>query len=447
MKERKSEWTAWFRSASATVCGCGPISFFHSLNCRTFAGEYNQPMMKTTPTAVYLDNAATTRLDPEVLEAMLPLLTEQFGNPSSIHSHGRTVRTAIEKARKTVASLLHTSPAEIFFTSGGTEADNTAIRSSIETYGLTHAITSPLEHHAVLHTLQHLAKQGIIRLSLVNVDAKGHIDLAHLEELLQTNRSVGGAAGSPERSRPARSLVSLMHGNNEIGNILNLNRVGELCREHNAIFHSDTVQTMGHFRHDLQQLPVDFIVGAGHKFHGPKGVGFLYVNAERVKIHPLVYGGSQERNMRGGTENVYGIVGLAKALEIAYRDMDAHKQHVTSLKRRMIERLREKMPEVQFNGDSADVENSLYTVLNVSLPASEMSDMLLFSLDIARISASGGSACSSGSNVGSHVLAALPGLDQARGYVRFSFGKYNTAGEIDYAVDTLVGLYQKELVK
>ncbi|WP_080057113.1 cysteine desulfurase family protein [Spirosoma aerolatum] len=386
----------------------------------------------TPNAAVYLDNAATTRLDPEVLEAMMPLMTEHFGNPSSIHSHGRTVRTAIEKARKTVASLLNTSPAEIFFTSGGTEADNTAIRSSIETYSLKHAITSPLEHHAVLHTLQHLAEQGTIQLSLVNIDAKGHIDLDHLEELLRTN---------------SRSLVSLMHGNNEIGNLLNLNRVGELCRQYDAIFHSDTVQTMGHFRHDLQQLPVDFIVGAGHKFHGPKGVGFLYVNADRVKIHPFVYGGAQERNMRGGTENVYGIVGLAKALEIAYRDMDAHKQYITALKSRMIERLRAQMPDVLFNGDSDDVDNSLYTVLNVSLPASDISDMLLFSLDIARISASGGSACSSGSNVGSHVLAALPGLDPDRGYVRFSFGKYNTTDEIDYAVDTLVGLYQKELVK
>lgn len=378
---------------------------------------------------VYLDNAATTRLDPEVVEAMLPLMTEQYGNPSSIHSHGRTVRTAIERARKTVASLLNTSPAEIFFTSGGTEADNTAIRSSIETYGLTHAITSPLEHHAVLHTLEYLARQGTVRLSLVEVDERGHINLAHLERLLLQN---------------PRSLVSLMHGNNEIGNLLDLHRVGELCRQYDAIFHSDTVQTMGHFRHDLQQLPVDFIVGAGHKFHGPKGVGFLYVNAERVNIHPFIYGGAQERNRRGGTENVYGIIGLAKALEIAYRDMDAHRQHITSLKRRMIARLQEKMPEVQFNGDSADVDNSLYTVLNVSLPVSDLSDMLLFNLDIARISASGGSACSSGSNVGSHVLAALPGLDPERGYVRFSFGKYNTAEEIDYAVDTLVGLYQKE---
>ncbi|MDB5241510.1 MAG: cysteine desulfurase [Spirosoma sp.] len=384
--------------------------------------------------SVYLDNAATTRLDPEVLDAMMPLLTEQFGNPSSIHSHGRAVRTAIEKARKTVASLLNTSPAEIFFTSGGTEADNTAIRSSIETYEIAHAITSPLEHHAVLHTLEHLAKQGTVRLSLVNVDEQGHIDFEHLEKLL--------------RSYP-RSFVSLMHGNNEIGNLLDMNRVGELCRQYDALFHSDTVQTMGHFKHDLQGLPVDFIVGAAHKFHGPKGVGFLYVNAERSGIHPFIYGGSQERNRRGGTENVSGIVGLAKALEIAYRDMDAHRQYITSLKRRMIDQLREKMPDraggpVQFNGDSADVENSLYTVLNVSLPASELNDMLLFSLDIARISASGGSACSSGSNVGSHVLSALPGLDQDRGYVRFSFGKYNTTEEIDYAVNTLVGLYQKE---
>ncbi|RYC70380.1 MULTISPECIES: cysteine desulfurase family protein [Spirosoma] len=383
----------------------------------------------TTVAPVYLDNAATTRLDPEVLDAMLPLMTEQFGNPSSIHSHGRQVRTAIEKARKSVASLLNTSPAEIFFTSGGTEADNTAIRSSLETFGITHAITSPVEHHAVLHTLEHLQKQGLVRLSLVNVDDRGHVDLEHLEKLL--------------RSFP-RSFVSLMHGNNEIGNLLDLDQVGRLCRQYDAIFHSDTVQTMGHFRHDLQSLPVDFIVGAGHKFHGPKGVGFLYVNAERAKIHPFIYGGAQERNMRGGTENVYGIVGLAKALEIAYRDMDAHRQHITALKQRMIEQLAEKMPDVRFNGDSAAIGSSLYTVLNVSLPASDMSDMLLFNLDIAKISASGGSACSSGSSIGSHVLAALPGLDSERGYVRFSFGKYNTAAEIDYTVDTLVGLYRKE---
>lgn len=377
---------------------------------------------------VYLDNAATTRLDPEVLEAMLPWMTEHFGNPSSIHGHGRMVRSAIEKARKSVATLLNTSPSELFFTSGGTEADNTAICSSIETYGLTHAISSPLEHHAVLHTLEHLAKQGTIRLSLVNIDEKGNIDLTHLEELLRTH---------------PRSLVSLMHGNNEIGNLLDLDTVGALCKQYEAIFHSDTVQTMGHFRHNLQQLKADFIVGAAHKFHGPKGVGFLYVNANN-RIHPFIYGGAQERNMRGGTENVYGIIGLAKALEIAYRDMDEHRRHIESLKQRMIDRLRDKIEDVRFNGNSADLSNSLYTVLSVSLPASDISDMLLFNLDITGISASGGSACSSGTNVGSHVLSALPGIDPDRGNIRFSFGKYNTADDIDFAVDTLAGIYQKE---
>ncbi|WP_421825812.1 cysteine desulfurase family protein [Larkinella sp.] len=381
----------------------------------------------------YFDNAATTRLDPEVLEAMLPLMTEEFGNPSSIHSHGRKVRTAIERARKTVATLLNTSPAEIFFTSGGTEADNTAIRSSIETYGLTHAITSPLEHHAVLHTLEHLHKQGAVKLNLVEVDEEGRINLAHLEELLLAHPN---------------TLVSLMHGNNEIGNLLDLETVGHLCQEHKAVFHSDTVQTMGHYRHDLQQLPVDFIVGAAHKFHGPKGVGFLYVNAHtksgRGPIHPFIHGGSQERNMRGGTENVYGIVGLAKALEIAYAEMESHRQYIESLKSRMIGQLRERLEGVSFNGLSASLSESLYTVLNVGLPSSEMSDMLLFNLDIAGISASGGSACTSGSNLGSHVLSALPHNDAERGAIRFSFSKYNTVEEVDYAVDTLVELFKRE---
>lgn len=395
-------------------------------------------MIASSPASVYLDNAATTRLDPEVLDAMLPLLTEQFGNPSSIHSHGRKVRSAIERARKTVAQLLNTSPAEIFFTSGGTEADNTALMGSIETYGITHAISSPVEHHAVLHTLQHAAKRGLIQLDLVNIGPDGALDLGHLESLLAQNRS----------AHPNGSLVSLMHGNNEIGNLLPLEQVGAMCREYKAVFHSDTVQTMGHYQHHLQQLSIDFIVGAAHKFHGPKGVGFLYANGDtkagRGPIHPFIHGGSQERNQRGGTENVYGIVGLAKALEIAYREMDAHRQHIEGLKRRMIDQLRERLDGVQFNGASADVDNSLYTVLNVSLPESDISDMLLFNLDIAKISASGGSACSSGSEIGSHVLAALPGLNPNRGYVRFSFGKYNTADEIDYAVETLVGLYQKE---
>ncbi|UTA67991.1 cysteine desulfurase family protein [Emticicia sp. 21SJ11W-3] len=378
---------------------------------------------------IYLDNAATTRLDDDVLQAMLPLMTENFGNPSSIHAHGRQVRSAIEKARKTIASLLNASPSEIFFTSGGTEADNTAITCSIDTYQLKHAITSRTEHHAVLHTLEYLAKQGVIELSFVKLDDIGRVDLAHLQELLQTK---------------PRSLVSLMHGNNEIGNLIDLKKVGEICKQYEAVFHSDTVQTMGHYKHDLQDLPVDFIVGAAHKFHGPKGVGFLYINVNN-KIHPFIHGGSQERNMRGGTENVYGIVGMAKALEIAYRDMEEHQTYLKGLKARMIDKLKANIPGVTFNGNSADVENSLYTVLNVSFPPSEDNDMLLFNLDIAQISCSGGSACSSGTDVGSHVLGAL-NVHPDRGNVRFSFGKYNTPEEIDKVVEVLTDIYAKQIL-
>ena len=376
---------------------------------------------------VYLDNAATTPLDKEVFEAMTPYMLELHGNPSSIHTHGREVRSAIEKARKKVADLLNAAPSEIFFTSGGTEADNTAIRCGIDSYGIKHAITSPTEHHAVLHTLEHLEKNGDIQLSFVELDEKGNVQLDHLEELLKSHPN---------------SFVSLMHGNNEIGNLLDLNAVGELCEEHKAIFHSDTVQTMAHYRHDLSKLKVKNVVGAAHKFHGPKGVGFLYI-ASNHKISPFIHGGAQERNMRGGTENVYGIVGLAKALEIGYRDMDEHQQYIQGLKDRMIGRLKEQIPGVYFNGESGNGERSLYTVLNVSLPPNEDNDMLLFNLDIQKISASGGSACSSGTSIGSHVLAAIR-ADPARGAARFSFSKYNTPEEIDYTVDKLAELYGVE---
>lgn len=376
---------------------------------------------------VYLDNAATTPLDKEVFEAMTPYMLEMHGNPSSIHTHGREVRSAIEKARKKVADLLNTSPSEIFFTSGGTEADNMAIRCSIETYGIKHAISSATEHHAVLHTLEHLQKQGQIQLSFVELDEKGHVKMDHLQQLLQQN---------------PKSFVSLMHGNNEIGNLLDIEAVGELCEEHGAIFHSDTVQTMAHYKHDLSALKVKNIVGAAHKFHGPKGVGFLYINSDH-KISPFIHGGAQERNMRGGTENVYGIVGLAKALEVGYRDMEEHQRHIQGLKDRMMVKLQEQIPDVRYNGDSANKERSLYTVLNVSLPPNDDNDMLLFSLDIQKISASGGSACSSGTSIGSHVLAAV-NADPERGAVRFSFSKYNTAEEIDYTVEKLAELYRVE---
>jgi cysteine desulfurase len=372
---------------------------------------------------VYFDNAATTPLAPEVAEAMIPVLQNRFGNPSSIHSYGRDTRALIENARKNISKLLNVSPAEIFFTSGGTEADNMAIQCTIQDLGIKHAITSPIEHHAVLHTLEVLEKKGIIKLSLVNLDAEGHVDLLHLEELLKNNE---------------RSFVSLMHANNEIGTMISLKEVGEICRKYNAIFHSDTVQTMGHYAFDLKDIYIHFITCAAHKFHGPKGIGFLYVNAD-ININPLIHGGSQERNMRGGTENVYGIVGLTKAMEIAYADLEEHQQHVREIKNYMIGLLKENFPGVKFNGDIS--ENSLYTVLNVSFNPHPVSEMLLYKLDILGIAASGGSACTSGSNVGSHVLRGLK-CDMQRPSIRFSFSRYSTKEEVDYTIKQLKEIFK-----
>lgn len=377
---------------------------------------------------VYLDNAATTAMDDRVIDAMLPFMRTHYGNPSSVHSHGREVRSAIEKSRKKVAELLNASPSEIFFTSGGTEADNTAITCSIETHGITHAITSPLEHHAVLHTLEVCAAKGLIKLSILDVNEKGELNLDQLEELLKSN---------------PKSMISLMHANNEIGNLNDLNRIGSLAREYNAFFHSDTVQTMGHYVHDLKNLPVDAIVAGAHKFHGPKGSGFLYVRKDK-KIHPFIYGGAQERNMRGGTENVIGIIGTSKALEIAYEDMGAHQLHIENIKKHFIQSLTNEIPGVQFNGLSSDLDKSLYTVLSVSLPPSDTNrGMLLFNLDLEGISASGGSACSSGASVGSHVLKALNHTPD-RDAVRFSLSRFNTIEEVDYTVGKLKEFYAVE---
>ena len=374
--------------------------------------------------SVYLDNAATTALDAEVLEAMMPYMTNFYGNPSSTHSHGRETRSAIEKARKLVADLLNATPSEIFFTSGGTEADNTAIRCSIEAYGIKRAITSQLEHHAVLHTLHQLEKYQGIQIDYVETDAQGNIDFTHLETLLK---------------QPERAFVSLMHGNNEIGNLTDIQKVGGLCAEYNAIFHSDTVQTLAHYSLDLKNTPVHCIAGSAHKFHGPKGIGILYI-AKGHKINPLLHGGGQERNMRGGTENLYGIVGLAKALELSYTHMNQHTQYIRSLKQQMIEGLRDKIPDVQFNGMSDKLDESLYTVLNVSLPPAEDNSMLLFNLDLHQISASGGSACASGAQLGSHVLRALS-CDPQRGAIRFSFSRHNTPNDIEHAVNAVASLY------
>ena len=373
---------------------------------------------------VYLDNAATTALDAEVLTEMVHVLSGKFGNPSSIHSYGREAKSLIEKSRKAVAGYLNVSPAEIFFTSGGTEADNMAIRSAVEAYGIKHIITSPLEHHAVLYSIEELEKQGI-KVSYVKIKPNGHIDLQDLERLLKEN---------------PRTLVSLMHANNEIGNILPIEEVGELCAKYDAIFHCDTVQSVSHYPLDLQKIKVHFIAGAAHKFHGPKGSGFIYINSN-LKIHPLIYGGGQERNMRGGTENVAGIVGLAKAMELAHKEMKEHEAHIQGIKTYMIEKLEREIPGVEFNGDYKG--KSLYTVLNVMFPPTDDAEMLLMKLDINGIACSAGSACSSGSLKGSHVIEALGKNIENRPVIRFSFSKYNTKAEIDFCVTTLKTFFKQ----
>ena len=368
---------------------------------------------------IYLDNAATTALDKEVLEAMLPYMTTHFGNPSSIYSYGRETRLAIETARKTVAKILNAHPGEIFFTSGGTEADNMAIAASIHDLGCRHIITSPIEHHAVLHAVEHFDHENIVTSSFVNILPDGHVDITDLENQLAAHEE--------------RCLVSLMHANNEIGNLLDIYAVGEICKKYNAIFHSDTVQTIGHYKLDLRETPLHFATAAGHKFHGPKGVGILYIN-DNIKVKPLIYGGGQERNMRAGTENLYGIVGFSKALQMANANLEVDAGYILGLKTYMIQQLKKNISGVQFNGDY--MGKSLYTVLNVAFPKTEKSEMILFNLDINNICASGGSACSSGADVGSHVIRAInnnPNLVP----VRFSFSKYNTKDEIDIVVEKL----------
>jgi cysteine desulfurase len=354
---------------------------------------------------------------------MMPYLNQKFGNPSSIYSYGRESRLAIETARKSVAKILNAHPAEIFFTSGGTESSNTAITASVRDLGCKHMITSPIEHHATLHTVEYLQHRGEAALSYVKVNPDGHIDIEDLESLL---------AGNAEKT-----LVTLMHANNEIGNLLDIHAVGSLCKKYGAVFHSDTVQTVGHYPFDLRNTPVHFITGAAHKFNGPKGAGILYIN-ENVSIQPYIHGGSQERNMRAGTENLYGIVGFAKALELATQHYEQDSAVIGGLKQYMAAQLTAHLPDVFFNGDTFG--KSLYTVLNVSFPKTEKSEMMLFNLDINNICASGGSACTSGADQGSHVIRAINN-NPNRIAVRFSFAKNNTMEEIDIVVSKL-----KELI-
>lgn len=370
---------------------------------------------------IYLDNAATTPMDPEVIQAMIPYMETHFGNPSSSHSFGRKTKTAIEQARRKIAGLLNCLPAEICFTSGGTEADNLAICSAVNDLGCTRIITAPIEHSAVIKTAANMEASCNAKVIHVKLLENGHVDLEDLENLLTSSSE--------------KTLVSLMHGNNEIANILPLEAVSKMCKDNGALFHSDTVQTMGHYNFDLKELEIDFITCAAHKLHGPKGIGFLFINKD-LKIKPLIMGGGQERQLRGGTENLYGIVGLAKALEIANRNLEAHKNYVSSIKQHMIKRCMEEISSVTFNGDSSS-EESLYTVLNITLPPCENSGMMLFLLDLEGIACSGGSACSSGAAKGSHVLESINAIKDGRASLRFSFSRFTTKEDVDMAIEKL----------
>lgn len=372
---------------------------------------------------VYLDNAATTPMAAEVVDAMCEVLRNKFGNPSSTHSFGRESKALIETARRNIAGHLNCHPAELFFTSGGTEADNLACHIAVQELGVKRIISTSIEHHAVGHTVEMYRDRFNVQLQNLTLDAQGHIDLSELEALLK---------------EPIPTLVSLMHANNEIATLMPLERVAALCRTHGAYLHSDTVQTMGHYAFDLKALDIDFLACAAHKFHGPKGIGFLYVN-KRIKMTPLILGGAQERGFRGGTENISGIVGLSKAFDLAYENLEGHHSHVQGLKTYMMERLKAHFPDVLFHGDTSP-EGSLYTVLNVCFPATDKASMLLFTLDLKGVAVSGGSACTSGATKGSHVLEGIS-ADMSRPNVRFSFSRYTTKEEIDFALEQVFSAF------
>lgn len=371
-------------------------------------------------TRIYLDNAATTPLAKEVLDAMLPYLQTHFGNPSSIYSYGRETRLAVENARKSVARNLGVKPGSIFFTSGGTESNNTVIAGAIHDLHCNHVITSPIEHHAVLHTVEYYSKTEEVTTSFVKLTDDGYIDYADLENQLAV-----------EHGKGKKCLVTLMHANNEIGVLLDIAKAGEICRKYSAIFHSDCVQTIGHYPMNFSKLYLHFASASGHKFHGPKGTGILYIN-EGVQIHPLIFGGGQERNLRAGTENVYGIVGFAKALEMAMHDYPVTGKYIAELKQYMADQLHKNIPGISINS----APDSLYTVLSVCFPKTGKSEFLLMNLDINNICVSGGSACSSGADIGSHVMHALNKVDDWI-TIRFSFSKYNTREEVDRVIEKL----------
>lgn len=372
---------------------------------------------------VYFDSAATTQLREEVILRMTKVMQENYGNASSTHSFGRSSKSLIENARKTVAKYLNVSASEIIFTSGGTEADNLALRSAVRDLNVKKIITSKIEHHGVLHTIDQLQLEYDVAVEYVKLDTNGHVDYVHLEQLLNS---------------PEKTLVSLMHVNNEIGNILDIKRVGALCKANNALFHSDTVQSVGHYELDLQEIPIDFMAVSAHKFHGPKGVGFAFIR-KQSGLKPLIFGGEQERGIRAGTEAVHNIAGLETALKLSYKNLEEERNYIKEIKSYFINELTKAFPDVHFNGASGNLNESTYTVLNVCLPiAGDKAMLLLFNLDLKGIACSKGSACQSGSSKGSHVLSQILSEEQLeKPSLRFSFSKYNTKEEVDYVIEAL----------
>ena len=375
---------------------------------------------------IYFDNAATTRVRDEVISEISDILKDCFGNPSSTHSFGRSAKSYIESSRKKIAEILNCETSEIIFNSGGTESDNSLLRCSIKDLGIKQIISSRIEHHAITHTLDELEKEGVL-VNYVNINDKGEIDYNHLEELLGKNDDL--------------KLVTLMYINNEVGNILDVSKVSDLCKKNNSLFHTDAVQAVGHYEIDLKETQVDFLSAAGHKFHGPKGVGFSFIR-KTSRLSPFICGGPQERGLRAGTESVHNIVGMTKALEISYDKIKQESEYIRSIKEYAINELQSILPKVHFNGLSGNLDKSTYTILNVCFPLdSEKASMLDFHLDLNGIACSKGSACQSGSSSGSHVLNEIQ-TDELKKHpsVRFSFSHYNTKKEVDYLIKTIKNL-------
>ena len=371
---------------------------------------------------IYLDNASTTPVHPEVLENIYEVLAQDYGNPSSIHWHGRRAKSLIEQSRKTVAKTLNASIGEIFFTSCATEATNMILKNVVTDLSIQRIISSPTEHHCVLHTLDYLVSKDMCEVIYLQVDHKGHVNYEALKSILEDSDK--------------KTLVSLMHGNNEIGTMHDITLIGQLCYENNALYHCDAVQTMGKYPIDVQKSKIHFLTGSGHKFHGPKGIGFAFISNDHI-ISPYLLGGAQERNMRAGTENIAGITGIAKALELAVYNMEPNKQYIAGLRKRFKTLLQQNIKDISYNGDQSDM--FMPHVLSVSFPPSQHGDLLVLNLDIAGISASSGSACSSGIEEDSHVLQAI-GHPTDRKAIRFSFSPYNTIEEIDKTIQVLTKL-------